>query len=143
MSGNCESVLALGAQSSAIQKLILVRGVRLALLGIVFGVAGSVALAKSASSMLYGVPPAQLIELVWRFVVAGLCGFARMLCTGPQSHSRRSLGGAAPGMNHRKASGTFEAQNQRFSAEVCCADRDVKYLVKTAASNRNTPSGKI
>jgi putative ABC transport system permease protein len=70
--------LALGAQSSDIQKLILFRGVRLALLGIVFGVAGSVAPAKSASSMLYGVTPAQPIELVWRFVVAGLCGFARM-----------------------------------------------------------------
>jgi ABC-type lipoprotein release transport system permease subunit len=91
MSGNCESVLALGAQSSDIQKLILVRGVRLALLGIVFGVAGSVALATSASSMLYGVTPAQPIELVWRFVVAGLCGFARMLCSGPQSHSRDPL----------------------------------------------------
>jgi putative ABC transport system permease protein len=58
MSGNRESVLALGAQSGDIQKLILVPGVCLALLGIVFGVAGSVGLAKSASSMLYGVTPA-------------------------------------------------------------------------------------
>jgi hypothetical protein len=63
MSGNCESVLTLGAQSSDIQKLILVRGVRLALLGIVFGVAGTVALAKSASSMRYGVTPADLSSL--------------------------------------------------------------------------------
>jgi putative ABC transport system permease protein len=58
MCGNCASVLALGAQSSDVLKLILVRGVRLALLGIVFGVAGSVALAKSARRMLYGDTPA-------------------------------------------------------------------------------------
>jgi len=71
MSGNCESVLALGAQSSDIQKLILVRGVRLALLGMVSGVVGSVALAKSASSMLYGVTPADRSSLVgaWLLLV--------------------------------------------------------------------------
>ncbi len=56
--------MALGAQASDIQKLILVRGARLALLGIIFGVAGSVALAKSASSLLYGVTPADPSSLI-------------------------------------------------------------------------------
>ena len=49
--------VALGARRHDVLKLIIGEGLRLTLIGIAFGIAGSLVLARFLSSMLYGVTP--------------------------------------------------------------------------------------
>jgi ABC-type lipoprotein release transport system permease subunit len=49
--------IALGAQRAQIIRLILLDGLRPALLGLIAGLAGSVAVAKLIRSLLYGIEP--------------------------------------------------------------------------------------
>ena len=49
--------VALGARRDDVLKLIIGEGLRLTLIGIAIGIAGSLALARFLSSMLYGVTP--------------------------------------------------------------------------------------
>jgi putative ABC transport system permease protein len=49
--------LALGAQQSAIARLVIRQGLWMALLGVSLGVAGSVALNRLLTGLLYGVKP--------------------------------------------------------------------------------------
>ncbi len=54
---------ALGASTLSIVKLVLSRGLRLALLGIVLGVAGAMASARLLDSLLYRVGPLRPVSL--------------------------------------------------------------------------------
>jgi ABC-type antimicrobial peptide transport system permease subunit len=49
--------MALGAEPGSVQKMIVMQGMLLALIGVVIGVAGSLALTRLMSSLLYGVKP--------------------------------------------------------------------------------------
>jgi predicted permease len=49
--------LALGAQGRQLEKMVVLQGLRLAIIGIVLGLAAAVALARVISTLLYGVTP--------------------------------------------------------------------------------------
>jgi putative ABC transport system permease protein len=59
--------LALGATSQQVRSMVVLQGMKLALIGVVIGVASSLALARVMKSMLYGVKPWDPISI---FVVA-------------------------------------------------------------------------
>jgi len=56
--------MTLGAEPEAVQRMIVVQGMLLALIGVVLGVAGSLALTRVMSSLLYGVKPWDPITFV-------------------------------------------------------------------------------
>ncbi len=56
--------VALGAQRDDVLKLIIGEGLRLTLIGIAIGIAGSLAFARFLSSMLYGVTPTDPFTLL-------------------------------------------------------------------------------
>jgi putative ABC transport system permease protein len=56
--------MALGAECSDVLRLVLGQGLRLAMIGIVIGIAGAVALTRFLASMLYGVKPADPLTFV-------------------------------------------------------------------------------
>jgi len=60
--------LALGAHPAHVRRLILGQGARLAVYGIVAGIAGAVALTRWMAAMLYGVSPTD----VWTFAAISL-----------------------------------------------------------------------
>ncbi len=57
--------MALGAQRGDVVRSVLTQGLKLILIGIVVGVAGSVALTRVLSSLLYDVTPTDPATLVW------------------------------------------------------------------------------
>ena len=61
--------LALGADAGAVRKMILSQGMLLAVVGVVVGLAGAIALGGVLSSLLYGVSPADPLTLVGVSVV--------------------------------------------------------------------------
>jgi putative ABC transport system permease protein len=56
--------MTLGAEPEVVQRMIVVQGMLLALIGVVLGVAGSLALTRVMSSLLYGVKPWDPITFV-------------------------------------------------------------------------------
>ncbi|MGE5295130.1 MAG: ABC transporter permease [Solirubrobacterales bacterium] len=56
--------MALGARRSDVLKAVLARGLKLTLLGVVFGLAGALAVTRVLSSLLYGVTPTDPVILV-------------------------------------------------------------------------------
>jgi len=70
--------LALGAGSGEILRLIMLQGMRPVLLGIGIGLAGSVALSRFLSSMLFGITPGDPVTYVT--VAALLAGAAAIAC---------------------------------------------------------------
>jgi ABC-type antimicrobial peptide transport system permease subunit len=85
---------ALGANRGDVLKLVVGKGLKLALIGMVFGIIGAFELTRLLSSMLYGVTPRDPAT----FVAVSLLSRRRAGC---QLHSRpprrqsRSHGGAA------------------------------------------------
>jgi putative ABC transport system permease protein len=68
--------LALGAQRSAILKLVIGQGLTLALAGIVIGIAGAFGLTRLMESMLFGITPTDPLTFG---VIASLFGMAALL----------------------------------------------------------------
>ncbi len=56
--------MALGAEKANVRRMVLWRGLRLTLVGVVVGVAGAVALTRLLSSLLYGISPTDPLTLV-------------------------------------------------------------------------------
>jgi predicted permease len=69
---------ALGASSSALLQLVLIRGLLLALLGLVIGLAGTIGLTRFIATILFNVPPRDPMTLAW--VAAVLAGVALLAC---------------------------------------------------------------
>ena len=56
--------MALGARRTDVLTAVLRHGLRLTLLGVVIGLAGAYALTRLLSSLLYGVPPTDLLTFI-------------------------------------------------------------------------------
>jgi putative ABC transport system permease protein len=67
---------ALGASRSTLLKLVLVRGLILALIGLVIGLGGALGLTRYISTILYNVPPRDPVTLAW---VGGLLAAVALL----------------------------------------------------------------
>jgi putative ABC transport system permease protein len=70
--------MALGAQSDTVQRIFVTRGLTLAAIGLVVGLAGAAALMRVLSSMLFGVNPFD--PITYAAVVAGL-GLVTLIAT--------------------------------------------------------------
>jgi ABC-type antimicrobial peptide transport system permease subunit len=68
--------LALGALPAQLLRMILGEGLRLTLAGIALGVAGSIALTRLISNLLFGVTPTDPITFVFVCMVLVLCALA-------------------------------------------------------------------
>jgi putative ABC transport system permease protein len=69
---------ALGASRSTLLKLVIVRGLILALIGLVIGLGGALGLMQYISSILYNVPPRDPVTMAW--VAAVLAVVALLAC---------------------------------------------------------------
>jgi putative ABC transport system permease protein len=69
---------ALGASRSTLLSLVLVRGLILALIGLLIGLGGALGLTQYISTILYNVPPRDPVTLAW--VAAVLSGVALLAC---------------------------------------------------------------
>jgi putative ABC transport system permease protein len=69
---------ALGASRSTLLTLVLVRGLILALIGLVIGLGGALGLTRYISTILYNVPPRDPVTLAW--VAAVLAAVALLAC---------------------------------------------------------------
>jgi predicted permease len=80
--------IALGAQATALVRMVVSQGVRVALVGIVVGSVGVLAAGRLASTLLYGVKPWDPLSIV----VAGTILFvvATIACLGPALRSTRA-----------------------------------------------------
>ncbi len=79
--------IALGAQPAQILRLTLLDGLRPALLGLIIGLAGSVAVAKLIRSLLYGIEPYD--STVFLAVITILVAVAALACTIPAWRASR------------------------------------------------------
>ncbi len=70
--------MALGATARQVQRMVVIQGMRLALVGLVLGVGSSLALARLMSSLLYGVKPRDPVTII---LVAGLLSAVTLLAT--------------------------------------------------------------
>jgi putative ABC transport system permease protein len=70
--------MALGATPRQVQRMVVIQGMRLALVGLVLGVGSSLAMARLMSSMLYGVKPRDPVTIVF---VAALLSAVTLLAT--------------------------------------------------------------
>lgn len=64
--------MALGAQVGDVLKLVLSRAMVLAVIGIVIGIAGAVALTRYLTSLLFGVKPIDVVTFVGVAVILAL-----------------------------------------------------------------------
>jgi putative ABC transport system permease protein len=78
--------MALGAQCKDVVRLVLGRGMALALIGVGIGIAGALGLTRLLSSMLYGVKPTD--PLTFATVSIVLAGVALLACYIP---ARRAI----------------------------------------------------
>jgi putative ABC transport system permease protein len=69
---------ALGASSSTLLRLILVRGLMLALLGLAIGLGGTIGLTRFIATILFNIPPRDPMTLAW--VGAVLAAVAVLAC---------------------------------------------------------------
>ena len=79
--------IALGAQRSQILHLVLLDGLRPALIGLIVGLAGSAAVAKLIRSLLYGIKPYD--STVFLAVVTIVLAVAALACTIPALRASR------------------------------------------------------
>jgi putative ABC transport system permease protein len=70
--------MALGAEPGGVLRLVLGQGMRLALIGVVLGLLGSLALTRLIASQLFGVGPTDLVTFA---VVIGLLTGVAALAT--------------------------------------------------------------
>jgi predicted permease len=79
--------MALGAQPSDVRRLVVNRGVKLAVAGVAIGLAGAFALTRLLSSLLFGVSPAD--PLTFAGVALLLTGAAMLACYVPARRAMR------------------------------------------------------
>jgi len=80
--------MALGAQRSDVLRLVLVEGMRMAALGVVIGLAGSLAIARLMSSLLFGISATD----PWTFLgVAVLLAIVALLASYIPTHRAMRL----------------------------------------------------
>jgi putative ABC transport system permease protein len=70
---------ALGGRRSGLIWLVICQGMKPVLLGLLLGVAGALALAQTARSLLFGITPQDPLTLALGFVVLGAAGFLACL----------------------------------------------------------------
>jgi putative ABC transport system permease protein len=79
--------MALGAQATAVRRLVVVQGVRVAMVGVVIGLIAAFALTRVLDSLLYGV---EAIHLATFLAMSGvMAGVAFLASYGP---ARRASG---------------------------------------------------
>jgi predicted permease len=79
--------MALGAEKRDVLKMVVGQGIRLALIGVVVGVAGALALTRFLSSLLYGVKPTDPLTFV--AVSSILIAVALVACYIPARHAAK------------------------------------------------------
>ncbi|HKE55221.1 MAG TPA: ABC transporter permease, partial [Pyrinomonadaceae bacterium] len=80
--------MALGADRKDVVKMVLLHGVKLALIGVGLGLIGAVVLTRLASSLLFGVTPAYLATFI--FVSSGLMVVALLACYFPAHRAAKT-----------------------------------------------------
>ncbi len=79
--------MALGAQPRQVLRLVLEQGVRPIILGVVAGLTGASLVAKAIASMLYGIPPLDLVSFAASSLALGLAALVAILI--PASRATR------------------------------------------------------
>jgi putative ABC transport system permease protein len=79
--------MALGAEKADVRRMVLRQGLRLTLISVVLGVAGSLALTRVLANLLYGVSPTDPLTLA--FVSLLLVGIALLASYFPARHAAR------------------------------------------------------
>jgi ABC-type antimicrobial peptide transport system permease subunit len=79
--------MALGAQRGDVRRLVVNRGVKLAVTGVAIGLAGALALTRLLSSLLFGVKPAD--PFTFAGVALLLTGVAMLACYVPARRAMR------------------------------------------------------
>jgi ABC-type antimicrobial peptide transport system permease subunit len=79
--------MALGARRATVLKMILAKGVRLSLAGIVIGIAGALAATRLIANLLYGVKPGD--PATYAAVSAVLLGVTLLACYLPARRATR------------------------------------------------------
>ena len=79
--------MALGADKPAIARLVIGEGLRLALAGLVIGLAGALALARVLAAQLYGVGPTDPVAFAWGAMA--LAAAALLACCVPALRAMR------------------------------------------------------
>jgi putative ABC transport system permease protein len=79
--------MALGAQRADVLKMVIGQGIKLALVGVVIGIAGALALTRFLTSLLYGVMPTDLVTFLT--VPAILIAVALLACYVPARRAAR------------------------------------------------------
>jgi len=79
--------IALGAQQRDVLKMVLGQGVALSLIGVAFGIAGALALARVLSTLLYGISATD--PLTFAGVSATLIAVALLACYVPARRAMR------------------------------------------------------
>jgi ABC-type antimicrobial peptide transport system permease subunit len=84
--------LALGAETAAVRRMMVVQGMRLAILGVVVGLASAYGLTRFIASFLFGVKALDPIVFVGHPDIAERCGVRRRLgsCATRRAWSIRS-----------------------------------------------------
>ncbi|HXT03192.1 MAG TPA: FtsX-like permease family protein, partial [Casimicrobiaceae bacterium] len=67
--------LALGAEPGRVRSMVVLQGMRLALIGLVLGIGGAIVLSRYMSSMLFGVQPRDPLVFVGVPVLLGVIAF--------------------------------------------------------------------
>jgi putative ABC transport system permease protein len=78
---------ALGASASSLLRLVLVRGLVLALLGLLIGLVGTIGVTRFIATILFNIPPRDPMTLMWVAVV--LAGVAMIACYIPARRATR------------------------------------------------------
>jgi ABC-type antimicrobial peptide transport system permease subunit len=79
--------LALGADRPAIARLVVGEGIRMALAGLVIGLAGALALARVMAAQLHGIAPSDPIAFAWS--AATLAAATLLACCVPALRATR------------------------------------------------------
>ena len=87
--------LALGAEYGDVRNMIIFQGMRLALIGVIIGVASSFALTKLIASLLYGVQARDPLVFIGMPVLLSVVALTGSLASRPARDARQSDGRAA------------------------------------------------
>jgi putative ABC transport system permease protein len=79
--------MALGATASEVFRLVIGEGLRLTAVGLVFGIAGSIAIGRLLATMLFGVGPAD--PRIFAGTAAVLVAAAALACVIPARRATR------------------------------------------------------
>ena len=135
--------MALGAPRRHVLGLMLTMGGRLVLIGLVVGVAASVASTRLLRSQLFGVQAADPLAYAAVVALLGLVTLARLLHPCAARRRRRSDRGAAPGVSGRNRTGrqvTARSQSAGARASLLFRQRRFHVIHRRAFGVLNPPN---